>query len=198
MLLLRALELWPRVTDSDELAGFDRWDTWEKVVTSAVWAGEYLQALALADQALGALDRTELPRQVPMLVALRCMTLHGLGRDGVDEAMREALRLANGVHGEIRAKVLDLLGAVAMMRGRIELAREVCDEARRVASELGDQRVAANATTTLGVILAQLGQYDEALTALRDALELSEARADAIQTTRVHLNLADILVSVGR
>ena len=197
-MLLRALDQWARVPDAPRLAGLDRVDIWEKLIGANLWAGEDHQALDLADQALAETDQAAAPERAAMLLALRGMALRDLGRDGALTAVEEALNLLPPAPSAGRARVLDLLGAVLMTSGRPKRAHALSREAMRIAADLGDEVVEANARTTVGVTLAQLGAYDEALATLREARDGAEERGDATRLTRAHLNLAVVLGTVGR
>lgn len=197
-LLERALGLWSRVPEAESLAGTTRLGLFEAAVAAATWAGESLYALRLLDAALAEGDRSQKPDRIAMLLAQRGMVLHTLDRDGAITTLDEALALVSTGRTRVRARVLDLAGAVFSLRGVPERARQAATEAAGIAAGLDDVELETNALTTLGQALAGLGEHDEALAALHTAHELAARGADAIRLVRVRLNLAETLHELGR
>ncbi|MFC5749584.1 helix-turn-helix transcriptional regulator [Actinomadura rugatobispora] len=190
-MLERALDLWERTDRPQE----ERGAVLEKALGAAGWAGENLQVLDLLDRAL---VHETTPERTGMLLAHRGMALHTLGRDGALTALDEALDAVSEAEPLARARVLDLAGAVYMLRGRPEQARDAAGEAARIASGLGEAGLASNAITTAGMALGQLGREEEALRALDEAGAIAERRRDAVRLARVHLNRAYVLGDAGR
>jgi ATP/maltotriose-dependent transcriptional regulator MalT len=199
-LLLRALEIWPQVTDQTQVAGHDRLGSWERVVAAALRAGEPAQALALADRAIEEAGRRDpgSPAGLAMLLAQRSLARHELGRDDTLAAVEQARAALGSAPPAVRPRVLDVLGQVLMLRRRSELAHALSTEAMRLAATLGDEAVATNARITMATALGQLGGYDEALAVLDETRKLAERRGDDLRLARVHNNLAQALTYAGR
>lgn len=176
----------------------DRLTLFERAVAAATWAGEHYDALAYADRALAEADRTQAPERVALLLAGRGLLLQNLHRDGALAAVEEALELVPPTRSHARARVLDLAGSVLAMRGASDHARTLAEQAASLASEYAHTALEANARTTLGWALNQLGRYDEAAAALHRAEQLADQLNDPVQLARVHLNLADRARRLGQ
>ncbi|MWK35535.1 AAA family ATPase [Actinomadura sp. J1-007] len=190
-MLVRALEIWPRAGRPLD----ERYDVLQQALSAAGWAGEDLQMIDLCDHAL--VEETD-PGRTAILLAHRGMALHNLGRDGALTALDEALRTVARAGRLDRARVLDLVGAAFMLHDRPARAYETAVEARRLAEQLGEAVIAANAATTAGTVLAGLGRTGEALSTLTEVGEMVARRGDVVQLARVHLNRADLLGRLGR
>ncbi|MFI0355246.1 AAA family ATPase [Actinomadura sp. 9N407] len=189
-MLVRALNLWPEASRPVS----ERRPLLDRALRAGGWAGQNLQVLDLLDQAL--VDETS-PDRTGMLLAHRGMALHNLNRDGAFTALDEALHAVADAQPLARARVLDLTGAVLMLRDRPQQAHDTAQEAARLAAELGEDSLTANATTTTGTALAQLGRRDEAHAAFDRAEEIASRRNDVVRLARVHLNRADLLGDTG-
>ncbi|MFD0903964.1 ATP-binding protein, partial [Actinomadura sediminis] len=192
-LLGRALEFWPPDGTAARFAAVER------SLTSASWAGEFLWTLDVADREL--VEETD-PGRVAMLHAHRGIALHNLGRDAALTAVDEALRElgGDGVDPLPRARALDMAAAVCMLRDRPERALDAATEAMRLAADLDEPGLHANAATTAATVLANLGRYREALDALPEPAEDPACAYGSriVQTARVELNRAEVLAALGR
>jgi len=194
----RALVLWPRVPDAAAVAGTDRLGLFEAAVEAAGWSADSLQVLDLVDRAAEIADRGKEPERLAMLFGQRAMALHDLGRDGAVTAAEEALQLLPAEPVAARARVLDLLGAVFTLRGRLQQALETAEECARLAASVGEESIEIAARTTYGWALSMLGSYDESLAALQAAQRQAEAVGEQRQLVRIHLNSSVALQGLGR
>jgi DNA-binding CsgD family transcriptional regulator len=195
-LLARALRLWPEVPDDRRPAGHDRVELFESAITAAGWAGDHAQAIELVDRALETPEVRD-PQRVAMLLAHRAIALHNLGRDGALAAVEASLAALPPEPTAGRARVLDLLAVVLVLRGRCTRAGELAGEAAAIAATFGDDELRLNARATLGWALAERGAFGDALDVLAAAGELAAARGNATQLARIHLNVAKARYGLG-
>ena len=186
-LLDRALRIWPPDEEQDRMAVFG------SAIAAATWSGDDLRAIDLVDRAL----ELGAGEQAAMLLASRAMALHNLGRDGALVAVDEALAVLPPAGSVERARVLDFLASVLVLRGRAGRARDAAAEALEIAVAAGATEVEASAGSTLGWALCLTGDYREALTRLYAAKALAEQAADQWQLARAHLNLAKAHAGLG-
>jgi DNA-binding CsgD family transcriptional regulator/tetratricopeptide (TPR) repeat protein len=197
--LERALAVWPRVPDAAERTALDQVGLLELTAAAAQSAGDDERALALAEEALRAVDRETEPIRAALLLERRARLLRNLGREGGLEALSEAVDLvpAEPPTAE-RALVVGSLASALMLGDRPTESRVLAEEAVRVARLVGAQREEARSLTTLGGDLVAVGDVDGGLAALRTALELAAESGDDDAALRAHTNLADALEGVGR
>jgi ATP/maltotriose-dependent transcriptional regulator MalT len=191
---------WPPGPDTPPDArpvGVGRLDLFESAIAAATWAGDDLVALGLADRALDVADTAVEPARAAMLHAHRGMALHNLGRDGALIAVEESLRMLPANETAARARGLDFLASILVLRGRSERALDLAEEAMRIAGRLGEVDLDVSARSTLGWARTQLGSYREALDVLQPTKLLAEGRDDRWQLARVQLNVATALNGLG-
>lgn len=193
-LLARALSIWSSAPASVRPDDVGELDLYEDAIAAASWGGDKLMALGLADRALEVAGAG--PVRTGMLHAHRAMALHDLGRDGALVAVDEALEVLGtaGLPSE-RARLLDYLASILILRGRAERAQELASEAVTLAA--GTPGLEISARSTLGWALGQQGSYAEAVALLRSTQELAAGGDDLWQLARVQLNLAKMLDETG-
>ncbi|MFC7547956.1 AAA family ATPase [Plantactinospora sp. GCM10030261] len=196
-LLDRALRQWP-AAEPAVIANLDRDRLFEEAVEAAMWAGETLHALDLIDRGLAEVDQVAQPERAALLLALRGMALQQLARDGALTAAEEALALAPSGPIAARARVLDLVSAVYVLRGLAEPALAIAEEATRLADQLGAAGQGVNAQVTRGWALTRLGRYDDGLTTLRAAADLAHRHGDVLGLMRARLNIVETQHHLGR
>nr|WP_186356816.1 helix-turn-helix transcriptional regulator [Streptomonospora sp. PA3] len=179
------------------IAEHDRPALLRRAVEAAAWAGEDVLALDLIERAL-AEGAPGTPGEEAMLLALRALTLLNLRRGGAAAAAEEALGRLEGVPAAEQAPVLDLAGAVFMADCRWERARDIGEQALRLAADNGDAALAANARITLGTALTRIGDRAVGLSVLHSVREECAERGDTIGSARARVNLAIVEVSLGR
>ncbi len=189
-LLIRALNVWPRVPAAETVAGTDRLVVFESAIAAAGWAGDDLQGLDLIDRALELADPVAEPERVAMLFAHRGMALHQLGRDGALVAVDESLQVLPAGVALVRGRVLDYLASILTLHGSPQRAQTAAAEALQIAVALGEPNLETSARVTLGWALTQIGAYREALEILQATRALAAAGTDRWQLARMYLNLA--------
>ena len=142
---------------------------------AALKKGELARALDLATEVL-----RETPRSAAALDR-KGLALHGMGREGAEEAFREAIRLDPS-----RPEPYDHLAALLYRSGKTDEAIEQWRAAIRA-----DGRYAP-ARYNLGSVLQARGNLEDAVTQFREAIDLAPEMVSA----RVNLGVA--LVALGR
>ena len=153
----------------------------------------YTRALQLIDEADegGRLD----------LRLRRAGTLIALGElnASTDELIDITAQSRRLLRPEILCEALTRLGNVDMKQGRAGDARAHLEEAARVASELGDDRLRIRAAFELSALKGDFeGTIDAALADLDEGIALATANDDLALRTEGHLRLGMLLLNVGR
>lgn len=193
-MLLRALSLWPAVSDTD----LDLAEVLERAVVAAWRTGHLEQALDLVDRAIAAVDPDGDPERAVRLLAHRGRLLLDLGRDGAFDPLERAERLLPAGSSAAGAMVLATLAAALERKGHFAEAAARAQQAARIADEVGDPTLRVSASATLGLALARLDRHAEALTELKSAQALAEQRHDLPGMVRIQLDLAYVLWEAGR
>jgi DNA-binding CsgD family transcriptional regulator/tetratricopeptide (TPR) repeat protein len=184
------------VADAPALTGLDRIGVLELTLQAAGDAGNEERGLQLCDQALGQLDWDAEPSRAALLLERKASLLLLLGRgDGTAELEQAISLLPEEPTRELAGVLAALARTVATQPGGgIEPARRAASVARSV----GAKREESVALTSLGISLGLEGRFDEALTALEEALELARATGESDIVLRTYINLSDGLSGAGR
>ena len=196
----RALALWPRVDDAAERTGIDRVELLLMAASSADLAGRGDRAVALAREAIEAVDEAAEPIRVALI---RSRLAYYLWTSGESQASiaehRAAIALipAEPPTAE-RARVVGGLAAALMPTGKyresMELAEEAIATLRAAKSHDGEARL----LNVLGVDLVGLGDIEAGLDHLRVAVRLArESGPPEILLGALH-NLAFFLAQTDR
>lgn len=120
-------------------------------------------------------------------------------RFAVHEAQEIALSLLKkpDLDETTRARLLYLAAFTSTMVGDIVAGRRQAIEALDLARQTNDRDLLAAAHFELGIVLAQSGQIDDAITSFRAAGELAAELADASRSLRVYGNLGVTLLDAG-
>ena len=81
-----------------------------------------------------------------------------------------------------------------MLQGEAREARTPCEEAIRVAREVGAAEVECDALNTLGAVLVQLGALEEGIQALRRGQQLAMDLGALEELRRAYINLGQALI----
>ncbi|WP_160312718.1 helix-turn-helix transcriptional regulator [Jiangella alkaliphila] len=195
-LLERALELWDQVAEPEQVAGSDRLDVLIRAATEAYAAGEFERTLSLVKEGLRLVDRSADPVRAGWLLAHLGSVKNRLGRPGAIEALMEARELIPAEPSVQRAEALDWLATMLMLDWRFDESLEVADEAERVATLIGLDRIVASARITRGTAWVHMGDAEQALTELRRAGPIATAEPDHLH--RYFVNLSDAYSLLGR
>jgi DNA-binding CsgD family transcriptional regulator/tetratricopeptide (TPR) repeat protein len=187
-------------TDSAAWLGIDRIDLDMKAADAGYMSGETQRAVDLVRRALNALDADTDPRRAAI-----CYTMLGrnawaigdsqLALDSLHQAA--ALLPADAPSVELAGILAEEARSLMLMsyfdRGEAK-AREAIATARAVGARMEE----GHALCTLGCIIGDRGDTNQALALLRESLAIAEELGNPDQLYRAYNNLAHVLGSAGR
>jgi DNA-binding NarL/FixJ family response regulator/tetratricopeptide (TPR) repeat protein len=195
----RALELWPRVEDAEERAGMDRAEVLRHAAACANARGEETRSVALIREALNELDEAAVPLRAAALYERLGNFLRAAGTsDESFAAFDRALALLPPEQSAQRAHGLETRARVLMLRDEYGAARDAAQGALDEARAVGAEHTELRALNTLGFASAGLGQEEEGIAMLQEALRRSQAVATPGDRVRAAINLAELLDFAGR
>jgi DNA-binding CsgD family transcriptional regulator/tetratricopeptide (TPR) repeat protein len=201
----RALELWPRVPDAEELIGMDRVELLSLAAEAQVQGGDHARSEVLYEAALAELDPDSDRQRYASLLGRLARTLWGLNRglEGVAMAERALAILSTDARpgrgpSHERAMLLAWLARTRVLRGRFRDAITDGRAALEAAVQASDSYAEGEVLNTLGMAQLALGQVDEGVASLRDAVEIARRNDDVDGMTYAYANLADLLNLRGR
>jgi DNA-binding CsgD family transcriptional regulator len=200
----RALELWDRVADAEELTGTDEPQLLERAAACHFYADDIPRSITLAKRALTLIDETAEPRRAAWLYGTLQRSLWAMPRadEAVDALEHGLALLADDGPSPERAGLLARKARMLMLQSRYHRAVSVARRAIAEQSELSEQGAAhldyAGALNALGVSLAATGEIDEGIAALRRALEGAQERGHLQDVASAATNLSESLHRVGR
>jgi predicted ATPase/DNA-binding CsgD family transcriptional regulator len=197
----RALNLWEQVPDAHMRAGLTLPELRLEAAEAARWTGLPDRAAVLLQEALADIGAHTGPAQAGLLHArlAECHSEAGNSKAAV-ATYEEASRLvANEPTSAEKARVLAGQGTELMRQAHFSASRLISEHAIAVARAVHAHAEEARALNTLGCDLAGLGDPDAGITALRQALTLSEAAGNIDDLHRAYYNLSVVLgVDAGR
>ncbi len=194
----RALELWERIPDAEELGGLSRVDLVARTASALRNAGDNERALALVSVALADPAALE-PSRLARLLRDKAQYLTNLNRPGGIELLREALEAVPPaslpVDDALRPQLLAELAARLMLSARFDEAVETTTQA---IEELGDARDVrlSIAHNIRGCALIACGEIDRGLAELERARVVADD--DTAALLRHAVNTSDALNGLGR
>jgi DNA-binding CsgD family transcriptional regulator len=192
----RALQLWDRVADAQELAGRDHVALLRSAALTTGREHEPARAETLFRAAIAELGDSD-PARTASLYGHVAREQFSQGRSAeATETRRHALTLLPDEPSYARAKLVSGLASELMLESRYEEAVDAARVALEVARAAGDEVSELRALDALGFSLFGLARYDEGEKALREALERTLANDSYL--THTHVNLADALFGAGR
>jgi DNA-binding CsgD family transcriptional regulator len=196
----RALDLWERVEHAPDVAGMPRLTMLERASTMLLQSGSARRAIERLDEALALSDPVADPVRAGVLHSQRAWTSWAAGAAGPDtEAHHEAaLRLIPDEPTPERAAAVTDLAFTQMLNGWHTAASVTAREAVDLASQVGDRRVESLARTVLGSALGSLGELDEAIASLEEAVEIAREEHRPEELGRAYVNLTAMLDAAGR
>ena len=190
-----ALGLWNRVPDAAASAGVDHAELLRLAAICAGARGENSRAVALLRKALAQVDEAAEPERAAGLHERLGTYLRASGDlDAGFVAFERAVALLPPGPSVVRARVLETRARFEMLLGDLERARATVERGLEEARAVGDAHIEAQALNTLGFTRAGLGEVDEGLATLREALERSVRPADR---SRAAVNLSEALDLAG-
>jgi DNA-binding CsgD family transcriptional regulator len=197
--LLRALELWPQVSDAAVLTGMDHVDLLTLTVESLAAAAHEQRALALLDDALNELDEQVDAERVALLLVRRADLERWTGRREATSTLLRAVELLPADPPSwARAKALEWLAQSKLLVGEFADGRALAVDAVAAARAVGAKAEEANALISLGFALAYLGVPDDAVEAIQDGIAVARDTDDQRAILRGAINLSDVMTLLGR
>jgi DNA-binding CsgD family transcriptional regulator len=196
----RALELWPRVPDSERSLGLDQVELLSLAAGANSATGDHPRAEVLLEKALEELDPdADTQRYVSVLSKLaRTQWALNRGLQGVETAQRALSILPEDDRSEQRALLLAWLARTRFLRGRFRAALEDGREALSAAIASCERTAEIEVLNTLGMSAIVLGDVEEGVSCLRRAIELARADDDVESLAYAYTNLAELLNLRGR
>lgn len=192
----RALELWERVPDAEQLAGRSRIELLAETAYALRDAGESERAGDLIDEAIAA-SSPERAEEYARLLRGKASFLANIGETGSIELLRRALDVLEGrPRSVLRANVLGELAARLMLAACFGDAVQTADAAFAEAEEVGSRPRMSVAANIRGIARVAAGDVDRGLA----DLELAGGLADGDDSAAIRhlINASDALSLLGR
>ncbi|HEX8858860.1 MAG TPA: AAA family ATPase, partial [Actinomycetes bacterium] len=196
----RALELWDQAPEAAAASPLDRPELLQRAAHAALLSGQTDRAVALARQALAAVDPTAEPlRAGAGLERLaRYQWMNG-DSDGAIATLEEAVAvIPSQPPSRELARALAAQGQLLMLRARNAMAVARCEQAIAVARQAGARAEEGHARNSLGIAMTAFGQIDEGIAHLRVARRIAEELGDPEDIGRADYNLTGTLLAAGR
>ncbi len=196
----RALELWPRVDDPQDVAGVGHVELLEIGARAHGDAGKRTRAESLLREALRELGPTADPGRYAFLLARLSRTIWMLnqGAEAVAAAERARAILPDDEEAGVRSLILAWLARMRLLRGNFQDAVTDGEPALELAVAAGDRSAESNLLNTLGMAKAHLQELDEGVALLRRAIDVAAEVEDLDGVSTAYENLADVLGLAGR
>jgi DNA-binding NarL/FixJ family response regulator len=193
----RALQLWDRVANAEELVGRDHVALLRSAAVTTGKEHEPARAESYLRAALNELGDSDPVRAAELLEHV-ARNQFNQGRSAeAAETRRRALDLLPEEPSKVRATLLASVVKELMLESRHDEAVEAAQEAMAVARASGDEVAELRAMDGMGVSLFGLARYEEGETVMREALGRMRERG-LIHYLYSHVNLADALCGAGR
>jgi DNA-binding CsgD family transcriptional regulator/tetratricopeptide (TPR) repeat protein len=196
----RALELWPRVQDPEQVAGVNHVDLLQIGSRAHGDAGKRTRAESLLREALRELGPTADPGRYAYLLARLSRTIWMLnqGAEALAAGERALAILPADEPVGVRPLILAWLARMRFLRGNFQDAVADGERALELAVAAGDRESESNLLNTLGMSKAHLQQLDEGVALLRRAIDVAVEAEDLDGISVAYANLADMLGLAGR
>ncbi len=192
----RAIELWDRVADAEEIAERSRIDLLAQTASALRNAGESDRALSMINVAI-AESPSESGDTYARLLRDKAQYLANLSRPGSAQLLQQALELLpDGADSSLRAQLLGELAGRLMLEARDDEAIETATRAFEEASAGGATERMSIAATVRGVARVGRGEIDAGLVDLEKARML--AGVDGGPLLRYFVNASDVMNLLGR
>jgi DNA-binding CsgD family transcriptional regulator/tetratricopeptide (TPR) repeat protein len=195
----RAVELWERVPKAEVPRPVDRATLLQRAAEAAYLVYDTGKAIALADQAVAAIEPAD-PLRIGMVLERKAR--YQWAADDTPRAMatvQEAITLIpEQPPSPQRARVLAAHAQMLTLLGRPRESRQRCEHAIAVARQAGARAAEGHALNTLGVDEALLGRPEVGIAHLKQALEIALEVGDPDDAYRGYYNLGLALDEAGR
>jgi DNA-binding CsgD family transcriptional regulator/tetratricopeptide (TPR) repeat protein len=164
----------------------------ERTARAAYLASRYRTAVEACQAAIDELGEADPARHTELLILLgRTQWVSG-DWGGAVPTYERALKTAPDEPPIVLVKALAGLGQVYMLQARLPEARGLCEAAIQGAIDVGDRVLEGHGRNTLAVVLAGLGEIDEATDSIEAALRIALETRDADDIGRAYVNKCDI------
>ncbi|MGA9856622.1 MAG: AAA family ATPase, partial [Solirubrobacteraceae bacterium] len=196
----RALELWPRVSDAEQVAGLDH----IALLTMAAEAHSVIddrgRSVVLINEALRELDPVAHRVRYAELLGRQARLTWSLNRgaEAVQTAERALEMLSESDPEGVRLRLLAWLARSQFLRGRFRESVAEGEAALEMAVRAGDRLAETELHNTLGMARVSLQDVEGGTAMLRRAIELAREDEDFDSLAVAYSNLADVLNVAGR
>ena len=196
----RALELWPRVENPEQVTGLDH----VRLLAMAAEAHQVFddrpRSVTLINEALRELDPAVDPARYAGLLAGQARTVWQLnrGEEALEIAERALAMLPEDDPGAERPLLLAFLARMLYLRGRFRQAITDGQAALEVAIAAGDRVAETELLNTLGMAYVSLGDVERGIRSLTRAIDLARAIDDIESLGVAYSNLASKLNDTGQ
>jgi DNA-binding CsgD family transcriptional regulator len=196
----RALELWPRVADPQDLVPLDHVELLALAASGHSIAGDRTRAEVLLQSGLHELSEHGDPRRRSDLLARLSRTQWSLNRglESVETAQRALALLPPGEESRDRALLLAWLARTRFLRGRFRDSIQDGEEALAAAAAAGDLQAESEVLNTLGMAEIALGRVEQGIARMRRTIQIARDNDDLDSLSYAYANLADMLNLTGR
>jgi DNA-binding CsgD family transcriptional regulator/tetratricopeptide (TPR) repeat protein len=187
-------------TDSPAWLGIDRIDLLMKTAEAAYMNGELLRSVAVAQDAINAMDADTEPRQAAACYTMLHRNAQAVGESRVaSDALDQAVALLPpDVPSAELAGVLAEQARSLMATECYEQAEAKAREAIAVARAVGARVTEGHATNTLGVCIFEQGETEQGLALVQRSLVIATELANPGQLDRAYNNLMYIYNQAAR
>jgi predicted ATPase/DNA-binding CsgD family transcriptional regulator len=196
----RALELWPRVSDPEQVAGLDHVELLGRAALELSLGDHRGRSEVLLHQALRELDPERDPARYARLLGRLSRTIWSMNRgaEAVQTAERALALLPEDDPHKVRPLLQAWLARMGFLRGRFRQAKADGEVALAAAVQAGDRLAECEVLNTLGMVRVALQEVDEGVELLRRAVQIAREREDYDSLATAYSNLADMLGIAGR
>jgi DNA-binding CsgD family transcriptional regulator/tetratricopeptide (TPR) repeat protein len=186
--------------DSAAWQGIDRIDLYMKTADAAYMSGETQRSVDLVRRALDALDAGTDPQRAAICYTMLGRNAWAIGDSALalDSLHQAAALLPADVPSLELAGILAEEARSLMLMSHFDRAEVIAREAIATARAVGARMEEGHALNTLGCIVSDRGDTNEALALLRESLAIAEELANPDQLYRGYNNLAHVLSQSGR
>jgi DNA-binding CsgD family transcriptional regulator/tetratricopeptide (TPR) repeat protein len=195
--LERVVELWEVVPHAADRAGMPLSDVLLSAASVAWSTDNFARAQAYARRALEHIDEATEPARAAVAWMLLGRALFAANLDGAFEAYRRAVDIVPDEPSAERARILGAYANALMLVPRVREARELSQEAVRVAREVHAPTDELSALVTLATVCVDSGDFEAGLATFDQAYELAR-RHGILDIGRVYVNHADALFTMGQ
>jgi DNA-binding NarL/FixJ family response regulator len=199
-LLERALELWDRVPDAEQIAGIDHVELLHRAGDAFIATGDRSRPTHLLRAALEMIDASAEPRRAAAVLERLAMAhwRANRAREAVDTAERALELVADGEPVFERATIHAWFAKIRMLQGKYRDATVAAREAIAAAEATGNHAALSSALNGMGLSLAAQGAVDEGVAALHRAVDIARESNRPRELESAQINLADAYHLAGR